>query len=342
MKKNLSKVLCVALSLTVVLGCAGCSSKETEQKKDTSSEVVAVFEGENILQKDIQDMLDFMSAAYSVDEDSDNWDAMKYSTVQAYINDRICAEKAKEFNIEVKQEELQKEIDYAVAQYGGEESYEEFLSSMNTSKDFVENQIKSQLIYNKLFDKVTKDVKVTDKEVSTYYDEHPDEFVTEETRDVYGIAFATEKEAKAALEDLTKNNANFRAMANEKSLDNQNGDGFLGTVKKGDLVDEFNTEVFSLKSNEYCDKVLSLDATLEDGTITKYYYVIKVTKIVPAKTLSFKEAKEDLKNTLLEEAKQEKYNTEFENWKKECKYEIKINNVSTETTKKDDEKKTNK
>ena len=113
---------------------------------------------------------------------------------------------------------------------------------------------------------------------------------------LYGIAFKTEEEAKKALTDLKAKKADFRKMANEKSLDNQNGDGFLGTVTKGDLVAAFDTAVFELEENAYCDKVLPLDAELADGTTAKYYYVIKATNFAPAKSMSFDNVKDELKN----------------------------------------------
>ena len=39
---------------------------------------------------------------------------------------------------------------------------------------------------------------VNEDEVKLYYEDHPEEFITKETRDVYGIAFDTQAEAEEA------------------------------------------------------------------------------------------------------------------------------------------------
>ena len=323
MKKHFSKILACVLATTTIFGCVGCNSAEQNSaEKDTGKTVVAVFNNENILQEDIQPMLDFMSAAYDVAEGSENWDAMKYSTIQAYLNDKICSLKADEMKIKVTDEELQTEINYAITQYGGEEAYEEFITSVNATREFVESQMKAQLVYNKLFEAVTKDIVISEEELQKYFNEHPDEFVTKETRDVYGIAFATKEEAEAALVELKEGRADFTAMANEKSLDNQNGDGFLGSVSRGDLVDAFDTAVFSMEADTYYSEVLPLDADLADGTVSKYYYIVKATNFVPSEALSYESVKEDLKASLTRDMKQAKYDTEFESWKSEYEYKI--------------------
>lgn len=324
MKKKYTRALSALLIASVVGSCIGCGTGKTEQDTSTAQDnnVIASINNQDITEGDIEEMLHFMSAVYSVTEESEDWEALKYSTIQAYLNDKVCTLKAEEMGIEVTDEEVQSEMDYMIAQYGQKEAYEEYISSMNITNEFIENQMRSQLIYSKLFDAATSDVSVADEEVAAYYNDHPEEFITDETRDIYGIAFAAKEEADAALADLKAGNADFAAMANEKSLDNPNGDGFLGTVAQGDMMDAFDTAIFSMPEEGYYDEVLALDVEQEEGGVSKFYYVIKAENFIPSKSLSFDEMKDDIMTTLTNEQKTKKYDELFNTWKNDFSYVI--------------------
>lgn len=316
--KHCMAVIALCIMIAIFTGCSNTAVNDNEITSEVDGKnVVAEFNGEKITQDDIQESLDFMAAVYNISEDSQNWDTMRYSTIQAYLNDKIYNLKAKELGIEVSDEELKAEIDYAATQYGGEKAYEEYISSLNITREFVEDQLKAQIIYNKLFEKVTEDVVVNEDEVKLYYEDHPEEFITKETRDVYGIAFDTQAEAEEALEYLKSGKADFKKLANEKSLDNKNGNGFLGSVSPGDLIDKFDTVVFSLESDQYSDSVLPLEIELENGGVDTYFYVIKATNFVPEKIRSFDSVKKELTDTLLKAKRQEKYDLELKSWKDE-------------------------
>lgn len=316
-RKILAGISAIVMCSILAAGCVNNIEREPENNSKVDDEIIAEINGEDVKQSEIQELLNYISAVYNITEESENWEEIKNSTIKAYINEKVCELKAAEMGIVVTDDELQSELNYTITQYGGEKSYEEYITSLHISKDFIEKQIRGKLLSAKLFEEVTKDITVKDDEVKAYFEEHLEDFIAKETRDVYGIAFDSKEEAESVLTELLAGNLDFRKVANEKSLDNKNGDGFLGTVSPGDLVEQFDTVVFSLNSNQYADSVLPLDIELEDGGYKKYYYIIKAINFVPEKIKSYEEVKEDLTKNILRDKKQEKFNDEFSKWKTE-------------------------
>jgi foldase protein PrsA len=113
----------------------------------------------------------------------------------------------------------------------------------------------------------------------------------EPTQADWDAALATAQEVRAKLEaggDWTKLAAEYSDDPSSAS-----GGGELGDVAKGDMVQEFEDSVFSLKLNEISQPVKS----------TYGYHVIEVTAINAAKQYTLDEVKDEITSNLLTELK---------------------------------------
>jgi peptidyl-prolyl cis-trans isomerase C len=121
------------------------------------------------------------------------------------------------------------------------------------------NFLATQYIQKELLGKIT----LTDKEASTYYKEHADEFRTPETVQARHILIKVDKSAteedkqkqKAKAEEILgkiKGGGDFAKLAEEFSDDpgSKTKGGDLGSFAKGTMVPAFEEAAFSLKPGE--------------------------------------------------------------------------------------------
>lgn len=156
----------------------------------------------------------------------------------------------------------------------------------------------------------TADIKVTDDEIRTFYNENGDKMAQSEVKASH-ILVATEKEAKD-IKDRIKTAEDFENQAKEHSIcPSKEVGGDLGFFKRGMMVPEFEEVAFSIPKGEVSDPVKT-----QFG-----YHLICKTDEKTAKKPSFDEAK-DIISHLLQHQKQNdvfmKKVAEFE-----TKYEVK-------------------
>ena len=172
------------------------------------------------------------------------------------------------------------------------------LEKMGMTLEEFNKQTKDQLLITKLVTKLQQDMKVdiTDAEVKKFYDENPEYFAVPEQMNASHILVKTEEEAKEILKML-KEGKDFGMLAQEKSTDPsaKQNNGNLGFFGKGQMVPEFEAAALALK-----------EGAISEPVKTQFgYHIIKLHKKEQAKTLSFEEAKADIKKGLQDEKAKE-------------------------------------
>ena len=133
---------------------------------------------------------------------------------------------------------------------------------------------------------LTDQITVTDEQVKEEYAARIDEFNIPETRAVERLAFATEADAIAALERITKGTATFEMLVSERDLQLQDLD--LGIIKRKDLDPEAQAVVFDpTNPGIYGPAVTLLGPAL-----------FRVNGIFSAQSTSLEQATAQLKNEL--------------------------------------------
>ncbi|KWX87483.1 peptidylprolyl isomerase, partial [Paenibacillus riograndensis] len=187
------------------------------------------------------------------------------ATIQNLITKTLVDQEAKKANITVTDADIQAELEDLKTQFGGEEALNNALQQSSMTLDDLKKQMPLQVEIRKL---VEPKVKVTDEEISKYYEENKASFNQEEEVRASHILVKTKAEADAIVKQLA-GGADFAALAKEKSADTGSKDkgGDLNFFKKGDMVPEFSAAAFKLKVGETSAAVK-----------TDYgYHVIKVT-----------------------------------------------------------------
>ena len=137
---------------------------------------------------------------------------------------------------------------------------------------------------------VAKDISVSNDDLQAAYKEHKDDLSVPEQRQVEQILAPTEDKAKA-VEDALAAGQDFTKVATTiAGQDPQTID--LGLVKMGDLPKPLADAAFDLDLNKPSEAIKD----------SLGWHILMVTKIEPAKTPSFDEAKQALTDELTQEA----------------------------------------
>jgi peptidyl-prolyl cis-trans isomerase C len=106
------------------------------------------------------------------------------------------------------------------------------------------------------------------------------------------ILLGSEADAKAVIAELNKG-GDFAAIAKARSTDKASGDGDLGFFKQGDMVPEFATAAFALKTGE----------TTAEPVKTQFgWHVIRIVARRTASAPTFEEAYDGLRSKTIQEA----------------------------------------
>lgn len=183
---------------------------------------------------------------------------------QQMLTEKIIYAKAEQDSIEIKEDEIGKELDFRiknmVEQVGSEKKVEE-IYGMSIGK--IKILLKEDLVKKMKSDKLKRKkfqggIKVTDKEVNDFYNKYRDSLppANEEyelahiymQRKIVDAEKLLAKEKALKILDSLKNGSDFSELAKRNSDDSQsaiNG-GDLGFSKKGVFVKEFEEALYSL------------------------------------------------------------------------------------------------
>jgi len=249
---------------------------------------------------------------------------LKNNATQFLIQSSEYQQEADKLDVNVSDSDIDKRLDQIKKQYYGnpagqkpatpaqmDKRYRDALKQQGFTDKEVRSGIKLQLIREKVYNAVTKDVKVTDDDVKAYYDKNKKQYETPaqpESRDVRHILVKKKAKADELYAELQKNPGKFAQLAKKWSTDTSsapNG-GKLppGTAVKGRLVPEFEKVAFSIPPHKISKPVHS-----QFG-----WHIIEalgpVKKGTPAKPTPLAQVKEAIRQTLLSQKKQQ----EMDKW----------------------------
>lgn len=164
-------------------------------------------------------------------------------TMQQMVQESLIGQYAKDHNISVSDDEVNKKENTLKARYPNGQ-FEQLLKAQGLTEDFVRNQIRLQLVLDKA---VGANVKVSEADVKAYFKRS---HATLDTPDVAKARHILVKDLATAnkVEADLKGGKNFADEAKLYSLDpsSKAAGGELPQFKRGSMVPAFEKSVFSL------------------------------------------------------------------------------------------------
>ena len=293
-------LLCALVSLALAIaGCGGGGDDEVP------SNAVAVVDGDEVARSDYQALIDQAKKSYATQQrefpkaGSQDFQTLKNQAVQFLVQREQFEQEAEELDIEVTDKQVADRLEQIKKQYfgGDQKKYEKQLAEQGLSDAQVRNDVRAQLIQEKIFQSVTKDVKVTDKQIEDYYGKNKAQYSQPASREVRHILVKT----KAQAEDLKAQldaGASFAALAKQHSTDTgSKANGGKLTISKGQTVAPFDATAFALKKNDVSPPVKT-----EFG----FHIIQALSDVKDAKVTPLKDVKDSIRQQLLQTEKNEK------------------------------------
>lgn len=235
--------------------------------------------------------------------------------LDALVNKEVYLLYAEKNNIEVPNEDVQKEFDDVKTNSfkNDEEAFRKALQVNQLTASMFKEDLRKNLLAKKVQEQIVEEkIKVSEKEKKDYYEKNKSQFGSPEKVKASHILVKDEKTAKIILDQLKKG-LSFEKLAKDFSTDTGSKDkgGDLDFFTKGQMVPEFEKAVWSLKNGQMTTNAVKSQFG---------YHIIKRTGFQPAKVDSFQKVEKDITKKIKDEQKV----TVLEKFIKEEKETIKI------------------
>ncbi len=225
------------------------------------------------------------------------YDALKSSVMQFLISAEWIQQEADKRGIKATDKEVKAEFqDQKKQSFPKEADYQNFLKTSGQTEADLLFRVKLEVLSNEVRKKVVegKD-KVSEKEISDYYNKNKSRFAQPETRDLSVVLTEKEGDAKKALAEL-EDGKSFKEVAKKYSIDQASKaqGGKLTGVAKGQQEQALDDAVFKADKGKITGPIKT-----QFG-----YYVFKVDKITKATQQSLAESKESIRAQLKSQKEQ--------------------------------------
>lgn len=314
----------VAMSVLTLSGCS-LISKTPEGKAKTvlikvNNQTLTREQFDKKMESQIAYYEKYYGAGYfSKPENAQALKAFQENNLNLYADEMFALQKAAELKLVPAEADLTAEIEKQykaeVESNGGEESFKKALEEMKFTVESLKESIRKQIIIQKLYDNVVKDIAVSDDDINKYYQENLFDYTTKpNTMNLSHILVATEDEA-IKIKDEYDAGKKFEDLAKQYSTDpSKDKGGLLGDVA-------YNNEEIDKAFLEYA-KIVPEGMVSQPVKSSFGWHLIKVNKRTeyPVKPLS--EVKEEIKSKLLQEKQSEKYQAQMTQWKEKATIKV--------------------
>jgi foldase protein PrsA len=267
-------LFCAALVL-LAAACGGSSGSG-----DVPSDAVAVVNGQPIPQESWDALMTQTRRNFAATHrkfpaaGTVELATLKANATQFLIQANEYQQQADKLGVKVTDKDIDARLDEIKKQYYGnqqgqppassaemEKRYQQALKQQGFTDEEVRSGIKLQLVREKVFQKVTSDVKVSDSDVKDYYDKHKQTYTTPaqpESRNVRHILVKKKALADTIYQQLQANPAKFAQLAKKYSIDTSskvNGGTLPGGAVKGHTVPPFDKVAFTIKTRAISNPV---------------------------------------------------------------------------------------
>ncbi len=299
-------LLVIALSGAVL--AAGCGSG----KKSVGADDVAVVGDRSISKQEFQKLLDQACTTTKSQGQkcpqagTKEYTALRKQAMQYLVQRVEFEQKADDLGLNITDADVEAQLQKIKAQYFGkggtcdancEKKYRDQIAKQRLTDEQVHEDVRANVVQNKIYEKVTAGVAVSDKEIEDYYKKNKQQYVQPASRDVRHI-LVKKKSLADQLHQRLLNGADFAALAKKYSEDpSSKTQGGKLTVSKGRQVPEFDKAAFSLKTHEISKPI---------KTQYGWHIIQPLSGIKNERTTPLKQVRTAIRQQLVQQKKQDK------------------------------------
>ena len=294
----------------VALLLVGCSSGDGAGDGDVPPGSVAVVGDRAITKSEFDDLVKYAKQSYTAQKrpfpkaGTQEYAQIRDQAVRFLVQRAQFEVKADDLGVDVSDDAVDKRIDEYIKDrhQGSKKKFQEELKQQGLSDQQARDIIRANLVQEAIYNKVTADVKVTDKQIRDYYDKNKAQYGTPETRLVRHVLVKDKALADRLYNQLRVSGADWAGIAKRYSEDTGwKNKGGRYTATKGQVVPEFGKAVFSMKTNAVTKPV---------KTQYGYHIIQALAPIKKGTTTPFSQVKEAIRQQLTQDTKSK----EMESW----------------------------
>ena len=292
------KIPVLLLALVAVLAVAACGGGGSSSA-DVPEGAIAVVGDKTVTKEEFDQLIEQQKKTAESQKQNfpevgtPEYEALKANVVKGLIAQREWELEGESMGIKVTDQEIETQLNQKKQQYGltDEQKYQAELAKAGITDSQVRDQVRIEILTNKIYEAVIKKVTVTDADVQAYYDQNATKYQQPASREVRHILVKTEAQAQK-LHDQIQSGADFAKLAKKYTEDEASkADGGKFTALEGRTVGPFDDFIFSAKTGELSDPIKT-----EFG-----WHIIEVlSAIKPPTTTPLDQAKDSIETTLLQ------------------------------------------
>lgn len=203
---------------------------------------------------------------------------------------------------------VNQELFYIEAKENNLHNNDDFKSEM---KKVEENMLKQYAI-----NKVLSNITLTEEEKTAFFEANKSKFNKSETASAKHILVETEDKANELLNKINAGEVSFEdAAAEHSTCPSKDAGGNLGSFPRGQMVPEFEEEVFNMQKGEVRGPVQT-----QFG-----YHLIKLEDIQPGGESKYEEVQNEIERTLMYQKQSEIYSNKLNDLKSKYGTNVKYN-----------------
>jgi len=307
--------LTTALLLAVVLivPLAGCGDDDVAAR--VNGEVIKLTE----LDSQVDQLMEQYPDMFEGPDGEGRLLDFKQRLLDNLINNVLIRQAADDEGISVSSSEVDEQIEELKAGFPTDEDFEAALESAGMDSDSLEEQLRDQLVLERLLEKLTSEIEITDEKIDEYYAGNQMQFTQEAAVHARHILFAEEDKALAeeVLAEL-RAGGDFAAAATRDSIDT------VSAAEGGDLgwptmpyVAEFQEAADALEIGEISDLVQT----------TFGYHIIEVLERRDESVQSLEDVKGQIEEILIQQANADAYQIYLDDIRTDAEIEILVEDL---------------
>jgi parvulin-like peptidyl-prolyl isomerase len=317
--KRAPLIALVAVGLFAAVFATACGS----DNRSVGANDVAVCGDQPISKAQFDELLDRARDNYEKNKQkfpeagTPQYVALRTQAMQFLIQRCQFEQKAEDLDLKVTEADVDKQMLTIKSQYFGkngkcdaacEKKYAAEIKKQGVTDEQVREDVRASVVQNKIYEKVTKDVTVTDKDIEDYYKKNKQNYIQPASRDVRHIL--VKKKARAdSLYERVRSGESFAALAKKFSEDpSSKKQGGKLPISKGRQVPEFDKAAFALDVGEISRPI---------KTTYGWHIITALTEIKKQTTTPLSEVRPAIRQQLLQQEKTDAFKTWVEDTKKE-------------------------
>jgi parvulin-like peptidyl-prolyl isomerase len=311
--------LALLVAVVVALFAIGCGTSSSEG--DVPPDSVAVVGDRTIKKSEFEELVKYAKRSYAAQKrdfpknGTPEYKQISDQAVRFLVQRAQFEVKADDLNVDISDEAVDKRVnEYKKERHkGSDEKFRAELKQQGLTEEQARDIIRANLVQEAIYNKVTSDVKVDDKELRKYYDKNKAQYATGDTRLVRHV-LVKKKGLADRLYNQLRGGGDWKAIAKRHSEDPGSKDkGGRYTATKGQVVPEFEKTTFSIKTNQIAKPVKT-----QFG-----WHIIEATSAVkPKATQELSDVESQISDQLLEEQKNARINEWIEELRKRFEDEV--------------------